>query len=402
MKSGRGEVLAPKVEISPAQFPFFCSTCAFIRENQKYFFGTYLCMRNIDAKKEKTIQTFKKNKRKEETMNNSVISFLYDPIQVGAYCSRLIVPHKTIVELWDFLSSEAKKRHRRFKIEKPTSDREYFKFMREAGVPLFLDKDLDDMLNLLVKFKDICPKEVSKWADYGNVVMYAEYFILYEEKEEGFFFFPPQIYFSDIQDAMSISIDDKAEPDFVAEIASLTPKALSEFRSFITAIPCFESKVIYKEEGKRHSQRFVYNLYPAVAALWVDELAHKNMSRDIIDSLSGALDYIDKREWRMAIISSAISVETILADVYEEIVHGEAPSAPIGFLIQEINNKRKFPPEAMEPLKAMNKLRKAAVHRGTVSLTKREAILGLISAMKFALWCSFSSKNFCNIKITRD
>jgi hypothetical protein len=132
--------------------------------------------------------------------------------------------------------------------------------------------------------------------------------------------------------------------------------------------------------------------------LWVDELAVRSISRDITEFLGGALDYLDKREWQMSIILSAISVEVLLADIYEEIMHKEAPPAPIGFLIDEIDKKRKFPPEAMRPLKVVNRMRKAAVHRGITSFTKKDAILGLMNATRFVLWCSFQGKGFCNIQ----
>jgi hypothetical protein len=135
-----------------------------------------------------------------------------------------------------------------------------------------------------------------------------------------------------------------------------------------------------------------------VAALWVDVLACQFINRETIDTLSGALDYIDKKEWRMSIILSAISAETILAEIYEEIFHKDAPPAPIGVLIKEINDRKNFPSDAMKMLRNINRLRKTAVHRGTVSLAKREAIIALMNSTKFAIWFSFNSDDFCSIQ----
>jgi len=351
--------------------------------------------------KKKTCEAIEKAERKATWMKDPITRFLCDPIGTGAYFARLTVPYDTITDLWEFLSKEAKKSKKRLKVEKPEADREYFEFMSKAGYPDFLDRVLDDLLSFLVKLGDVCPKEVSKWADYGNVVV-APFYNSQEDSEkrkEGSFFFPPQVYFEDIKDAMSINVDDKAGPDFVSEIASLTPKALSEFASFTTAIPCFKSKVIYREDGKQHSQRAVYNLYPAVAGLWVDTLAHRSISREIIDSLSEALNYMDKREWRMVIILSAMSAEGILSDIYEDVAHEEAPEAPIGSLIQDINAKRKFPPDAQKNLSTLTQIRNSAVHhRGMVSLTRKEALVSLISATRFALWWSFNNRSFCETK----
>jgi hypothetical protein len=325
-----------------------------------------------------------------------MIGFLCNPFKVGAYCARVIIPYEGILEFWDFLFCKAKERHKRFSVEKPEFNRDYYEFMRSAGVPEFVDKILDDMLNFLLGLKDVCPEEIKKWSDYGNVVVVPEYYQAKMGGEEGFFFFAPQTYFEDIQDALSIRVDYKAIPDFVAEVTSLTPKALSVFKSFVMAIPC-AGKVTYRDEGKRHSKRFVFDLYPAVAALWIDCFAHKYISRDLIEFLSEAIDYIDKREWRMSILLSAFSVETLLSDIYEEILHKEAPEAPIGFLIQKIDETRKFPPEAMKLLKTLNRIRKSAVHRGLMSFTQKEAILALMSALQFILWYSFEGRTFCNM-----
>lgn len=297
------------------------------------------------------------------------------------------------------MSYKAKEKHKRLRVAKPAGlDREYFEFMQRAGTPTFFDKDLDDMLTFLVSLKGVCPKAVSKWSDYGVSIIAPEYFTPSAEGEEGFFFFAPETYFADIQDAISIRIDYKAFPDFIIDVASLTPKALSAFKSFVTAIPFPKSKASVMDEGKRHSKRFVFDLYPAVAALWIDEFAQKYISRDTIDLINGALEYMDKREWQMSIILSAFSVETTLVDIYEEIMRKEAPPAPIGFLIKEINETRKFPSEALVNLKIVNRLRKAAVHRGMATFTQKDAIFALMSAIQFVLWFYFNGKHFCSVE----
>ena len=318
-------------------------------------------------------------------------------MKTGAYCSRLVIPYEAILELWEFLSKKAKERHHRFKVKKPSNDREYFEFSRQIGSPEFLDKKLDDMLNFLIGLEDVCPKPISEWSEYGDSIIAPEYFIPSEEEEKGFFFFAPQTYFPDIQDAISVTIDPQSFPDFIADVASLTPKALSEFKTFVYAIPFSKSKASFINDGKRHSRRFVFDLYPAVAGLWTNQFAQRGMSREIVDFLVAALGYMDKREWQMSVILSAFSAEAMLVDIYEETLHKEAPPAPIGFLVEKINEAKKLPPEAMKPLELVNKMRKAAVHRGMVNFTKREAIETLIGTVQFGLWYCFNGREFCGI-----
>lgn len=229
-------------------------------------------------------------------------------------------------------------------------------------------------------------------------IIAPEYFIPSEEEEGGFFFFAPQTYFLDIEDAISVTIDTKASRDFVADIASLTPKALFEFRSFVTSIPFSKLEPSFINDGKRHSKRYVLDLYPAVAGLWINEFARRDMNREIVDFLGAALEYMDKREWQMSVILSAFSVEAMLVDIYEEILRKEAPPAPIGFLVDRINKVRSFLSEAMRPLKFVNKMRKAAVHRGISNFTKKEATETLMAAVQFGLWSCFSSREFCGIE----
>jgi hypothetical protein len=51
----------------------------------------------------------------------------------------------------------------------------------------------------------------------------------------------------------------------------------------------------------------------------------------------------------------------------------------------------------MRTLKMVNRMRKAAVHRGMISFTRREAILALMGTVQFGLWYCFDGKDFCGI-----
>jgi len=297
----------------------------------------------------------------------TIIEFLRNPIEAGAYHTHIIITKQQIRSLWKYLKSYSKKKRKRFKIEDPfigVEDLFYLDF------PFNLSESMDHMLNFLYGREDLCPEQVFEWADYGTVVMQPEYDL---EEEEEYYFFPPKIYFMDISDAMSIEVNARAYPDFVMDVVTLTPKALSIFKSFLNSIPTFENKIKMTNESKRHSGKYVYQLYPAVAALWVDCFSHYQLSEDIIDLLKASLDYFYQREWRTSIVLSAISVEAVLAEIYEEVFHQEAPPIPLGELKLKIIDKKDLPKEATRPLKTLNDMRRAAVHRGYTALTVKEA-----------------------------
>lgn len=329
-------------------------------------------------------------------MKRSIIGFLCNPIKTGADCSHVFIPYKSIGDLWQLLSDKAKQKRKRFKVKK-MEDGAYLKFMVDAGFPFSIDKDIDDMLNFLIKLKDEVPKEVLDWADYGELVSYPKYFVPNQEEEEGFFFLPLRAYFEDIKDAISIRIDEKAVPNLVLDVATFDSKATEKFKCFLSMIPCLHDKMVYRELGWRHSKRFILDLYPSVAAMWIDELAQKDIQREIIDFLEGALDYLDRREWQMSIILSAIAVEILLADIFEELFREESPAAPIGRLIEDIDKKHNFPADIKKALEALNEMRIMAVHRGITSFKEKDAITALMNTIKFVLWYRYENKSFCNI-----
>lgn len=263
-----------------------------------------------------------------------IIEFLRKPMETGAYHAHITITRQQIKSLWEYLKSYSKKKRKRFRIEDPfigIEDLFYLDFSFN------LSESMDHMLNFLYRCGDICPEQVFRWAEYGTVVMQPEYDL---EEEEEYYFFPPKIYFMDISDAMSIEINAKAYPDFVMDVVTLTPKALFIFKSFLSSIPTFGNEIKMTEECKRHSASYVYQLYPAVAALWVDCFSHYQLSEDIIDLLKASLDYFYQREWRTSIVLSAISVEAVLAEIYEEAFHHEAPPIPLGELKTKIIQKK--------------------------------------------------------------
>jgi len=331
-------------------------------------------------------------------MNDQVTRFLCNSMKTGVHSARLTISYNAIMNCFNYCNDLAKKKRKRLGITVPDKDREFYRFASKSGDPCFMDQTLDSLLNFLVKHDPLCPKEIKEWAGYGVVVAAPEYYSENEpelNKEDDYFFFTQQLYFEDELDALSIAIDSKAGPDLVAEIASLNEGTLQKFNDFVSSVPGFKGQMLFKKEGLQHTQTAVCNLYPAVLGLWVDTLAHKDVKRDVIDYLSNALLYFDKREWRMVIILCALSAESILIDVYETLAKEEAPQAPLGTLLEEINAIRKLPPDIDKCLNTLKSIRNSALHhKGLAVLTRKDALLGLINTAKFSLWWSFNCKDY--------
>jgi HEPN domain-containing protein len=105
--------------------------------------------------------------------------------------------------------------------------------------------------------------------------------------------------------------------------------------------------------------------------------------------ISGAVRYINSREWRTSIVLSAITVESILAELYEDASKEPAPDTPLGDLFRKVKEKIDIPPDIVDAINMTNEARIAAVHRSPSPISDRDATNALFGAIKLTLWYAF-------------
>jgi hypothetical protein len=323
----------------------------------------------------------------EEQMKQ-VLNFLHNPVENGVYHQRTIIEGRQILNFWKYLRDHSKKIGKRFNIDEPSLDLD-MEDIGEAG-KWWLTQDMEEMLNFLFKLK-ICPVQVKEWAQYGEAVLVPEYA---EELAGNYFFLAQKAYTPESLDAFSIEVEPRAYPNLVIDVIGLTPTPLENFRSFIESIPIVGKKALFTKEQKRHAEKYTSVLYPSVAALWVDYIARLVVSGDLVELLEGAMDYFYTRDWRTSILLSAISVEKLLAEFYEEVFKRPCPPMPIGDIQAEISKFKNLPKEANDAWKTTNTMRNAAVHRSYMPLTLKEATDALRGAVTFILWFSEHGTEF--------
>jgi hypothetical protein len=120
--------------------------------------------------------------------------------------------------------------------------------------------------------------------------------------------------------------------------------------------------------------------------LWLNDSGSIAIPSDLRSFLHGAIRYIFSSEWRTSIVLSAISVESVLADLYEEMHKIPAPDIPLGDLFRQVKEKIDFPPEIARAINMTNEARIAAVHRSRFPVSDREAINALYGAINFTSW----------------
>ena len=195
------------------------------------------------------------------------------------------------------------------------------------------------------------------------------------------------------QDAMHISSEEHREI-FIVEVASVKEEGSNRFLKFLSDVPEIDKGLRKIIKEIQHSSRIVFRPYPAAVSAWTaGALAAERLPRYLLQYLKAATRYYNAKEWRTSIVLSAIALETLLAEMFEDEFHRQADDIPLGALKDKIvesfklqNRGSAFPNEVLEWIDKTNDARIAAVHRGSIQLSGREALDALRGLVKVAFW----------------
>jgi hypothetical protein len=185
-----------------------------------------------------------------------------------------------------------------------------------------------------------------------------------------------------------ILIDKKniSKKKWMFDIISTKEKAILSFKEMLEAIPTVKENMEVKKSKQHFSMRYVFRPYPWVVQLWLKSESSITVPFDLKSFLNGAVRYILSSEWRTSIVLSAISIESVLADIYEETHKEPAPDVPLGDLFKQVRSKVDFPQDIIKAVTMANDARIAAVHRSRSSVSDREANNALFGATNFVYW----------------
>lgn len=191
-----------------------------------------------------------------------------------------------------------------------------------------------------------------------------------------------------INDVVSIDKTHVSKETWLFDIVTVKKDGLSRFNRILEWIPSLKKQKKTLKQKKQFSARYTFRPYPLATELWLQDAASIIVPPDLKSFLQGAIRYTYSAEWRTSIVLSAISVESVLADLYEEKFRKPAPDTPLGDLFRQVKVKIDFPQEIVNAIEMTNKSRIAAVHRTRFPVSDREAINALFGAINFALWYS--------------
>jgi hypothetical protein len=160
-------------------------------------------------------------------------------------------------------------------------------------------------------------------------------------------------------------------------------------KEFIESISVIGKNVKASKATQKFSSRYCYRTYPPALIVWLCEVANNPIPKDILQYFLGAVRYYQQGEWRISIVLSAIAVETILAELYEEVKHQPAPPDTLGSLFSQLLKTTKLPVEVKADVEEVNNNRILSVHRSSMHLGDREARSSLVGATRFTYWTYF-------------
>ncbi len=169
------------------------------------------------------------------------------------------------------------------------------------------------------------------------------------------------------------------------DFMSVKSETIHNFKQNLGLIPTLKNNIEDKNEKRHFSTRYVFRPYPYVIQLLLEDKSTVPIPNDLKDFLNAAIHYYFSGEWRTSIVLSAITIESILADLYEEYNHHTAPDTPLGDLLKKVSAKCQFTNDILEKLEIANNARIAAVHRSSLPVSDKDAINALVGATNIIL-----------------
>jgi hypothetical protein len=203
--------------------------------------------------------------------------------------------------------------------------------------------------------------------------------------------FGPDIVMSKLDDAVHVN-ESWIAPVHLLELTSTRKDGVSAYIDLLGTLGFDKNDFsIILPPVKNHSSRYCSEPFVPAIDLWIHSFSSKlDLPKYILEYLEPALEYLKKGEWRTSTILSAITVESILAELFEEEFHEVAPDIPVGALHKAIVDRLATRKTLLNPvddfIERVNNARIAAVHRGSKQVSQRESTDALRSALRVAIW----------------
>jgi hypothetical protein len=172
----------------------------------------------------------------------------------------------------------------------------------------------------------------------------------------------------------------------IIDAVSLNENPIDEFERLLASLPGFGNRIKRLTRRKKHGSSYVNRAYALSTHLWLASEESGPVPEAAVQFLEPSLTYYDVAQWRTSIVLSAICVEYILAEMFEETFKSAAPEIPLGPLYEKVSAKKQFPVDQDTGIRRTNEIRIKAVHRGVWLASDRDALDALMGAVQLIIW----------------
>jgi hypothetical protein len=313
----------------------------------------------------------------------SIIEYLKNPMAVGVYRHSAVLDFSKLSKYFDDIVKKLETKTQATNVRKLEKLRLEHRLseLKEALKKHNIDKKTDYFQSLLNVFYALYDD------DNENQELKR---IFVHSLEDGSKTVPAENLFQsylskDFSDVVVIEKNRVRDETWLFDIMTVKKDTMLDFKNKIALIPTLNDNIESKDDKRRFSTRYVYRPYPYVIQLLLEDQSTVPIPNDLKDFLKAAIRYFLIDEWRTSIVLSAITIESILADIYEEKNHKIAPDIPLGGLLTEVSSKHPFDPDVFKKVEKANNARIAAVHRSRLPVSETDATNALVGATNIIL-----------------
>lgn len=186
----------------------------------------------------------------------------------------------------------------------------------------------------------------------------------------------------------AILLNNKVDEFFIIRAISVNKAPLEKLSSLYTEAFGSSNTIVTGIERKHASRKVVEPFLPAVKA-WIElDEERKITPKYLTDYVRAAIRYLLDNQYLTSIVLANIALETLLAELWEENFHIEAPDIPLGALIEKFKERKPdfFLKQISDWIEKSNGARIKAVHRGGGNISAQEAMDSIRGLVMVALW----------------
>jgi hypothetical protein len=186
----------------------------------------------------------------------------------------------------------------------------------------------------------------------------------------------------------TVLLNNKVNEYVIIRVISVNKAPIEKLKTLYAEAFGPSNTILNRIETKHASRKVMEPFLPAVKSWMKFDVERKITPKYLTDYVSAAIRYLADDQYLTSIVLANIALETLLAELWEENIHIEAPDIPLGALIEKFKERKPdfFLKQISDWIEKSNEARIKAVHRGGGNITAQEAMDSIRGLVMVALW----------------